>query len=471
MIPPTLRGRLLAGLLVLAALGLLTNDLVAYTMLRAFLEDRTDRQLTGIATVLDGIIAQQLPARPARGVPGVAGGPDLQIALVGTGAGAIAPLPLRENGPWQTALRAALNRTVLDRLEARPGRALMLDVSGTPYRASYFPAATPQPGVRGVVVALSFADDQDTLNQLATIEALVSTVALLVLVLLTFVVLRLGLRPLNTMAMAFADSTGPVGAPVTPAPAEVAALARAVHRAFEERSRAEERLRRFLADASHELRTPLTTIQGWADLYFQDGLSGPSDVDMAMSRIADAAGHVSRLVEELLLLARLDEQRPLDTVEVELTGLVSDVVADARVIDPSRPITIDSAGCAGRSTVVGDADRLRQVVRNLVGNAVQHTPAGTPIRVSLRRSGTDLSLSVADGGPGIPEADQERLFERFYRAGNDRGGNGLGLAIVRAVVEAHGGTVSVTSRPGDGTRFDVTLPAPAEELSDAATRQ
>jgi two-component system OmpR family sensor kinase len=235
----------------------------------------------------------------------------------------------------------------------------------------------------------------------------------------------------------------------------LAALALAVNLAFDERQRAEERLRRFLADASHELRTPLTTIRGWADLYFQGGLPDRGGLDIAMTRIADDAGQVTRLVEELLLLARLDEERPLEADLVDLAGLAVEVVAAARMVDPTHPITAPST-VDSEVVVRGDPDRLRQVLRNLVGNAIQHTPAGTAVRVELVRRGGRVTLTVADAGPGISAADRNLVFERFYRTGT---GTGLGLAITKAIVEAHDGTIRLDSANGTGTEVEVTLPA------------
>jgi two-component system OmpR family sensor kinase len=482
VIPLTLRGRLLSGILVLVTLGLVGTDIAAYVLVRSLLDQRIDGQLNRTVNVLDRVLARPYALQLAGGVLETGGSGEINVLFLDRGMHVAATLPQRQTLPEQAALVEVLNTPTLGHLRARAGRASQLDLAGTPYRVMYHqirgrlgdgePAGDEIP-LSAVVVALSFAADQDTLNQLAASEVLFSVVFLLILAGLALVVLRLGLRPLGTMAAtATAIATGdptrrvPVDRPRT----EVGQLAIALNHAFDERRRAEERLRRFIADASHELRTPLTTIRGWADLYFQDGLPQPSDVETAMSRIAEGAGQVGRLVEELLLLARLDEQRPLDTAEVELAALVAEVVGDAKVVDPSRPITFSAAECAGRTTVVGDADRLRQVVRNLVGNALQHTPSGTPIQVTLQAepppAAPAIRLTVADAGPGIAEPDQEHLFERFYRANPGRrhtgagNGLGLGLAIVRAIVEAHRGTVRVDSRPGEGTRFHVTLPVP-----------
>jgi two-component system OmpR family sensor kinase len=289
-------------------------------------------------------------------------------------------------------------------------------------------------------------------------------------------VLRVGLRPLArlaTAATAIATGESDRRLPVDRPHSEVGRLATALNQAFDERRMAEERLRRFIADASHELRTPLATIRGWADLYFQGALVNHDGVETAMTRIVDDADRLTRLVEELFLLARLDQQPLLDTAQVGLTTLVSEVIEDARVADTTCQITLSTPGAV---TVTGDPDRLRQVARNLVGNALQHTPPGTPVRVTLHTSPDGPSavrLTVADDGPGIPEADLEHLFERFYRPAGARStaGTGLGLAIVQAIVHAHGGTVTVESTPGAGTSFHLTLPAGAPATGGDQPRQ
>ena len=475
LIPLTLRGRLLTGLLALLIVGLLGSDFAAYGMLRSFLQQRNDRQLARAATVLDRMLDRAGPVQPT-GTLVKETGSDLNILFLATDQRVVGSLP------EQNAAVDTMDAATLDTLRARPNRAEGLQLGGRPFRAVYHPTVavlgTGQGGggvrLGAVVVALPFNTDLDTLSRMAEIEVWITTVAILVLAGLAVYVLQLGLRPLRSMAAtATAIGHGDVSrrVPVDRPRSEVGQLAIALNQAFDQRHEAETRLRQFTVDASHELRTPLTTIRGWADLYFQDGLNRPGAVETAMTRIAEAAGQVSRLVEELLLLARLDEQRPLDRAEVEMTSLIAEVIADAEVVDPSRQITLHTTP-GSPSTVIGDADRLQQVVRNLIGNAVQHTPAGTPIAVRLRHEvgagGQTLRLSVRDQGPGIPLADQEHLFDRFYRTGHGRShsgagtGLGLGLAIVRAIVEAHHGDVRVSSRPGQGTEFEVVLPVDAE---------
>jgi two-component system OmpR family sensor kinase len=222
-------------------------------------------------------------------------------------------------------------------------------------------------------------------------------------------------------------------------------------------------MRRFVADASHELRTPLSVIRGFAEFYRQRDDVERAELDRLISRVENEAVRMGVLVDDLLLLARLDQQRPLARRPVDLLALAGDAVHDARVLDSAREITL-SVRSGSAFIVTGDEIRLRQVIGNLVNNALQHTPEGTPVDVVIRsgRLGDSPAavLEVVDGGPGMPAEAAERVFERFYRAdpARSRGGTGLGLAIVAGLVAAHGGSVQVETAPGAGATFRVTLP-------------
>ncbi|BCJ53588.1 hypothetical protein Asp14428_50630 [Actinoplanes sp. NBRC 14428] len=241
---------------------------------------------------------------------------------------------------------------------------------------------------------------------------------------------------------------------------EAAALTAAVQRAFDAQRRAEDRLRSFVADAGHELRTPLANLHGWIDLYVQGGLRDPEQLDHAMARMQAEVNRMRHLVDELSLLARLDAAQPLNLGPVDVVALAGEVIDDARVVSADRAITLEGAR---EAVVAADGPRLQQVLRNLVGNAVQHTRPGTPVTVTVDRGDGQVAVTVRDEGDGIAPEHLPHVFERFYRADPSRsrdsgGSSGLGLAIVEAIVAAHGGTAGVTSVPGQGTTVRITLP-------------
>ncbi len=318
------------------------------------------------------------------------------------------------------------------------------------------------------------------MGRLRTVLIVAIAIVIGILGLVVFWVLRLGVRPLKRMtktagAIAAGDLSERVPAEADGTEARelgdaLNAMLTTIEGAFAERSASEARLRRFVADASHELRTPVTTIRGYAELYRHGGLAAPADLDQAMRRTESESVRMASLVDDLLLLARLDEGRPLARDSVDLGVLGVDAAADARAVAPDRVITADVAEGV---TVDGDEDRLRQVVGNLVGNALVHTPEGTPVSVHVHNGGALAVVEVHDDGPGMTPDVAERAFERFSRAdasrsrdsgGSGAGGSGLGLAIVRAIVVAHGGEVVLQSAPGAGTTVRVELPSAAADV-------
>ncbi|GGS53822.1 hypothetical protein GCM10010156_10700 [Planobispora rosea] len=322
--------------------------------------------------------------------------------------------------------------------------------------------------------ALLAASDELT-GRVARVMIVTSVVTLACLTLLAAHLVRRGLRPLDRIVEAAADiGAGDLDRRIETAPAgsEAGRLGHAlnamlghIEEAFRDREESRDRLRRFVADASHELRTPIATIRGYAELFRRGAATRPEDLATAMRRIEAEAARMGTLVDEMLLLARLDQGRPLERAPVELTGLVADAVADARAVEPGRPI---SAEYGGPVEVPGDEARLRQVTGNLLANVLAHTPPGTPAAVRVLRAGEEAVIEVADEGPGLTEEQRRLVFERFYRvprtAGRareddrGRGGAGLGLSIVAAVAAAHGGRAEADSRPGGGAVFRVTLP-------------
>lgn len=235
--------------------------------------------------------------------------------------------------------------------------------------------------------------------------------------------------------------------------------------AFEHERTANQRLKHFVADASHELRTPIAAIRGYAELYRKGALEQTNQLDNAMRRVGTEASRMEHLVEDLLLLAQLDRGQGKEHRSVNLTDIVSDAITNSEAIEPNRTVTYDGPASLH---VMGDEQRLAQVVANLLANARMHTPKGTPVLVTLSAENGQATLEVLDEGPGLPDGDDAKLFDRFYRADTSRartsGGSGLGLAIVEAIVRGHGGTVEARNEDGHGARFTVTLPASEVEL-------
>jgi two-component system OmpR family sensor kinase len=276
---------------------------------------------------------------------------------------------------------------------------------------------------------------------------------------------RRGLRPIDEIigtAERIADGDLSERAPAPKRADEVGHLGTAlntmldrIEEAVAGKTQSEARTRRFAADASHELRTPLTSIRGYAELYRQ-GARSPEEVERAMARIEREAVRMGVLVEDLLLLARLDQGRPLERAPVDLTALVLDSATAARAIEPDRPFQVD----VGERPVVvtGDGNRLRQVVDNLLTNVREHTAAGTSVTVALTVGDATATLVVADEGPGMTNEAAARVFDRFWQAEPTSRGTGLGLSIVAEIVAAHGGTIDLATAPGEGARFTVVLP-------------
>ena len=231
-----------------------------------------------------------------------------------------------------------------------------------------------------------------------------------------------------------------------------------IESAFRAREASERKLRRFVADASHELRTPLAAVRAYAELFDRGAAQRPDDLERSMKGISRESERMSLLVDDLLLLARLDDGRPLEHDRVQLDDVVSEAVETAHAVEPERPIELH----ADPAVVIGDRDRLRQIVDNLLANVRAHTPPGTPVSVSVSRRNGTAEIAVTDAGPGLDEEHLAHVFERFYRADSSRarasGGVGLGLSIVAAVAEAHGGRVSARSQPGEGATFEIALP-------------
>lgn len=520
----SLRLRLVAGVVALAAVALVAVGGVTYAQQRDFLRGRVDDQARAAAPVVGRALDVQGvpdPGSPRGGRPGGPGGafdprgPGLgppprggdprdkrsgPLSHPGPGPGPRGrggpplSLPPGVYGERRDRDGSTLGSVVVTYgqrapsppdlpTELEPGEIVTAgarDGSGLEYRVS----ATPTPGGESttvVAVPLSGVDEQ--LDELLVVEALVIGGVLALMGGLGFWLVRAGLRPLDRIeATAGRIAAGDLSqrVPATDPRTEVGRLGGAlntmlgqIERAFAQREESEGRLRRFLADASHELRTPLASIRGYAELYRMGATADEAERARAIARIEQEAERMGVLVEDLLTLARLDEVRGAVRELVDLAELARDAAADARASAPDREIEL---AVAGEDTAVrGDAHQLRQVLANLVRNALVHTPAGTPVQVRADRDGDHVRVAVRDHGPGLPAGGPE-LFERFWRAEAARGrgpagaGAGLGLAIVHGIVTAHGGTVIAADAEGGGARFEVRLPGldAASLPSDAA---
>ncbi len=327
------------------------------------------------------------------------------------------------------------------------------------------------------ITALPLDDVQRTISRLVLVEVIGSLAILTALGVVSWWVVHLGIRPVKKMtdtAIRIAGGDRSVRVPESAPGTESGELAVALNtmlghleRALDERVASEARLRRFVADASHELRTPVTTIRGYAELYRHGGLTDPAALDDAMRRTEQEAARIGRLVEDMLTLARLDEQRPLAVHPVDLTALARDAAADARATSPTRPITVEVT--AEPIVIDGDEDRLRQVIANLVGNALVHTDPDVAVTIRVNHDETSATISVDDRGQGMTTEVAQRVTERFFRAdpsrSRHRGGTGLGLSIVDATVSAHGGAVDIESEPGKGTTVSLTVPLSTAQSS------
>ena len=461
----SLRGRLLIGVISLVLLVLIVSDVVVYGLLEKSLVGGIDQQLLG-----GRVEANNALGGFQRGGPQPSNFPTGTVVELVRADGSV--ISAKVSAPFGDEASEA--RPVLPAhlpVKGSDSPADPYTVAGTNGTAQFRVTDWPEDSFNGeiVVLAIPLTPVQATLSQLLLLEALIGAAGLIATALLAWLIIQIGLRPLQRMAGAAGDiATGDYSRRVEPATrkTEIGRLGLAlnamlaqIEAAFAERRASEQRLRRFIADASHELRTPLTSIRGYSEMLRRGAADSPEDAGLARRRIEEESVRMSALVDDMLLIARLDQGRPLEAHPVDLQVIARDAAADARAVSPQREIKLE----AGDSVVVaGDDTRLRQVVGNLVRNALVHTPAQTPVDITVATQNGTARLSVADHGPGLPPGDRERIFEPFYRAdasrSRDSGGAGLGLSIVSAVVAAHGGRVRVRETAGGGATFDVELP-------------
>ena len=319
------------------------------------------------------------------------------------------------------------------------------------------------------VVAAPLAGVRTTVRSLIKRFIVAGSIGLILAALAVWWVVRSEFRPVDSMidtAAAIAGGDLSLRVPEQSLSSELGRLGAALNNmlgqieaGLAQRDLDEQRLRRFIADAAHELRTPLTSVRGYSELYRQGAYPDQAAVDHAMGRIESEGARMARLVDDLLLLARMDQHRPLEQRPVDLVSLANEAATDFATVSTDHPLEWQPEG---EVIVRGDTIRLRQIIDNLLANARTHTPAGTTIRMAVLRAGNNAELIISDNGPGIAAADRGKVFERFWRADASRtrntGGSGLGLAIVRSLVEAHGGSVRLESEIGAGATFTIRLP-------------
>jgi len=481
-----LRITIVVVLLTLVTAALVTSGLTATAIMRGYMLDRVDAQLvTTVRPILEG----KKPIRPpaGRALPSQY---VLQFSRAdGTKQEPPFRNPVREDDPQPDL--PSLTFSQVTQLDGKP-------FSASSNGATWRVLAVPLPdGERTVMVAQSLDDLDQTISQLIGVQIAVGVILLVLLAGIGTYVVRRSLRGLEDVehtAVAIAGGDLSQRIPQRDPRTEVGRLSLALNQmlgqietAFAQRTsselaarrsedtarrseesarrseeaarQSEDRMRRFVADASHELRTPLTSIRGFAELTRQRG--GSAD-PATMRRIEDEAKRMGLLVDDLLLLARLDQQRPLTREPVDLLRLAGDAVHDAQAVQPEREVTLKILPESEAPVVAGDEARLRQVLGNLVSNALHHTPESAPVTISVGTRDQSAVLEVSDKGPGLSGEQKSRVFERFYRADSARtratGGSGLGLSIVAALVAAHRGKVTVGDTPGGGATFTIHLP-------------
>jgi len=476
-----MRARLTAGLVVLLAVSCAAVGVAAVYELNGFLTGRVDQQLQDVGARFPASLEHEgnLPPKSdhdgdERGDTRRQSSGTFGARVVGQDITNAAVVPSDENTTVQNVPLTASDRRELVGVPVDGrGHSICLSALGD-YRV------TAERGQDGdvLVTGLPMEPVEAAVHRLELVASLVFGVALVVAGVAGALWVRWSLRPLNRVAatatrvselpLASGEVALPPRAPESDPRSEVGRVAGAFNRmlghvedALTKRHASEERLRSFAADASHELRTPVASVRGHAELALLHPGPVPPKVTRALERIAAESARMGEMVDDLLLLARLDAGRPLERLPVDLTHLVLDAVTDARAAGPDHRWTLELE--EEPVTVTGDAHRLQQVLANLLANARLHTPVGTQVTVSLTAEGPTAVLTVHDNGPGVPKDIQPGVFERFTRADRRRtegagGGAGLGLSIVAAVVEAHGGTVGLESRRG-ATTFTVRLPA------------
>ena len=466
----------------MAGLAIIASDFAANAALRGYLISQVDNQLINISASslnrLDraGIAPAEIDKddspfkilAPLNGVPTAASVTLLDIDgnLIGQVGGELGGKSFAVTGMQVSEVAKYENKPfTIDGENGGPDVRALAQVLPT--------------GMGTVIVANSLEEVDKTLSRLRFLFLVLGAIALLAIALASRWIIALGLKPLEAVEdTAEAIAAGDLSArlPAAKPDTEVGRLTTSlnsmlarIEESFAVRVASENKLRRFVADASHELRTPLTAIRGFAELHRQGAVAGEEDTKQLLARIEGESIRMGSLVEDLLLLARLDQAREMEHLPVNIAKVTRDAVASAQVAGPEHPISL--IGDVDELYTLGDQHRIHQVIANLLANARTHTPAGTSITLSIAQSNDGITIAVSDNGPGLSENDQKRIFERFYRADSSRvridgEGSGLGLSIVDAVMKAHGGSVSVSSELGKGATFTLFFPRATDGLTD-----
>jgi two-component system OmpR family sensor kinase len=466
----SLRNRLTVGVLVLSAIGFIGAGVGAQALLKDYLINQVDEQLL---SVVNGTADRLDQAGIARDDDDDGRGPQAARATTPLNRvpTSISVTVLDPFGNLVGGIGGDLNSNqVTDyvmgllpgQVAAFGSKPFTIEAPGADFRV----ATTVLPSSLGsVIVAQSLSDFDKTTRQIGIVFLIIGTLVLLFIALASRQVIKLSMKPLEKIeATAEKIAGGDLSARLEnfEPDTEVGRLSTSLNQmlsrieeSFAARTESESKLRRFVADASHELRTPLTSIRGFAELHRQGAVPEGEKTKELISRIEKESMRMGSLVEDLLMLARIDQSREIVMADVDLSTLIKEAVTSAQVAGPEHPITSEIAHDVHTQ---GDSDKIYQVVTNLLANARAHTPAGTAIHVATYSADDGTYVTVADKGPGLSAEDQQHIFERFYRVDTSRqrsssDGSGLGLSIVDEVMKAHGGSVSVSSEPGNGATF------------------
>jgi len=476
----SLRRRITVGIVILTAAGYIISGVIAQQALKGYLLHQVDSQLAALS-------GGTLPRVAAFGIAGddeMAEDQDRRKNQPFRAATPLQRIPtstsitlLDRNGLALAELGGDLNSApvakyldglTIEAASALNGEAFTVDGTRDDFRAI---AAVLPNGAGTVVAAQSLGDLNRTVDRLGLLFLFIGLLLLGLITFATRLIIRIGMRPLKDVEETADEIAGgnlSVRMPDANPDTEVGRLVQAlnsmlsrIESSFSARIESEDRLRRFVADASHELRTPITAIRGYSELYRQGAVLGEEPTKDLVARIEGESIRMSTLVEDLLLLARLDQEREMEMKPLNLIDIVEAAISSARVLAPQHKIGFVKP--THEIFILGDAPRVHQVVANLLANASVHTPPGSVIDVKISQESLGVALSVSDNGPGLSEEAQSKIFQRFYRADPSRArvdgeGSGLGLSIVDAVMRAHGGSVSVRSAPGQGANFTLFFP-------------